>query len=155
MNTQCMRTPRWYFDLLDGMFGPFDLDVAASGTNALCRTYYTESMDGLSQPWRGKVFCNPPFRQAGLWVDKAARSIQSGTCESVTMILPVGCSQRWYQDRVLRGEGYGVEVLCPNRRISFDTPDGTSTDGMNRDTIVVFFCSVPGFSVKSLDVGAS
>lgn len=55
----------------------FDLDPCAPSLPhapwipALRR--YTRASDGLSQPWQGRVFLNPPYgRQAGHWVQRLA-----------------------------------------------------------------------------------
>jgi len=60
-------TPRWVFDEL-GV--EFDLDVAASafGDYVPARRRFTKHDDGLSQPWEGFVWMNPPFSQASPWV---------------------------------------------------------------------------------------
>lgn len=54
-------TPRWIIDTL----GPFDLDPSAAPpevrpfqTAPLC---YTKEDDGLSLPWKGAVWLNPPY----------------------------------------------------------------------------------------------
>lgn len=59
------------FDELDERFGPFDLDVAAAAHNTKCENYFDRATNGLEQPWRGTVWCNPPYSEIGLWVRKA------------------------------------------------------------------------------------
>ena len=63
-------TPKWLFDALDLTF---DLDVACppeGPPHTPCRAYYTQADDGLSQPWHGMVWMNPPFSNANPWVHK-------------------------------------------------------------------------------------
>jgi hypothetical protein len=65
-------TPRVVFDAL-GL--TFDLDVAAppGGVPWIpAARYYTADDDGLAQPWTGRVWCNPPFSDAGPWADRFA-----------------------------------------------------------------------------------
>lgn len=65
-------TPEWVFD---GLGLTFDLDVAApeGGLEWVpAREYYTESDDGLSQPWFGLVWCNPPYSTPAAWCYKWA-----------------------------------------------------------------------------------
>jgi hypothetical protein len=60
-------TPRWVFDAM-GL--EFDLDVAAPPGGPLhvpARRWYTAAEDGLSQPWEGLVWCNPPYSSFGPW----------------------------------------------------------------------------------------
>jgi hypothetical protein len=64
-------TPRWLFQQ---MGVTFDIDVAAP-TNPDHRTvparrYYTEHDDGLTQPWTGLVWCNPPYSHPEPWASK-------------------------------------------------------------------------------------
>jgi hypothetical protein len=66
-------TPRWIFDAAGLVF---DMDVAApvdpSRRTCPARRYLTPLEDGLSTPWEGLVWCNPPYSRAGPWVDRLA-----------------------------------------------------------------------------------
>ena len=67
------ETPQDFFDFLNGIFR-FDLDVCALPENAKCERFYTPEDDGLSQPWDGGVWCNPPYgRDIVHWVKNASR----------------------------------------------------------------------------------
>ena len=53
------------------VLGPFDLDPCAPITRpwATAATHYTREDDGLSKPWHGRVWLNPPFgREAVKWM---------------------------------------------------------------------------------------
>ena len=61
-------TPKWVFDAL-GL--RFDLDVCAPPDGVPwipCDKYFTVADDGLSQPWVGRVWMNPPYSEATPWV---------------------------------------------------------------------------------------
>jgi hypothetical protein len=63
-------TPSWIFEAL-GL--TFDLDVASSDNPYVVvptRRRYTIEDDGLSQPWEGLVWMNPPYSGVTPWVDK-------------------------------------------------------------------------------------
>lgn len=65
-------TPRWVFDAM-GL--RFDLDVAAPVGGAVavpCDRYFTATDDGLSQPWDGLVWCNPPYSNYAPWAERFA-----------------------------------------------------------------------------------
>ena len=93
MNTEIMfssktdmwATPQDFFDMLDSEFG-FTLDACAVRENAKCAAYYTPQQDGLSQPWPGHVWCNPPYgREIGRWVKKAYETAAGGgICRNAT-----------------------------------------------------------------------
>lgn len=70
-------TPQDFFNRLDEEFH-FELDVCALPENAKCEKYYTPADNGLSQPWEGICWCNPPYgRGIGKWVKKLLRAPQS------------------------------------------------------------------------------
>lgn len=93
------ETPQDLFDILDEEFH-FDVDVAATSTNAKCPVYFTKEQDALAQEWPGICFCNPPYGK-GLdrWVRKALESATGGT--TVVMLLPARTDTRWFHDYVL------------------------------------------------------
>jgi hypothetical protein len=67
-------TPRWIFD---AMALRFDLDVAAppgGPWHVPCERYYTAEDDGLSQPWDGLVWCNPPYSNFLPWAERFANT---------------------------------------------------------------------------------
>lgn len=127
---QNYRTPKWLFDQLNSLFGPFKLDAYASHENALCADYFTEK-SGQGH-WRDVTFANPPFKLAGFCAAQALFYHATGGVRSV-LILPVGCSQRWFHKLIEDDAG----ILYPEKRISFNKPDGTPTKGADRDTIIV------------------
>lgn len=72
LDSDAWYTPSWVFE---GMGVTFDLDVASpdGGLPWLpARTYYTVADDGLSLPWEGWVWCNPPYSSPAAWCRKWA-----------------------------------------------------------------------------------
>jgi len=85
-------TPKWIFDAL-GLH--FDIDVASppGGIPWVPKTrYFTRADDGLSQPWEGRIWCNPPFSKPGPWAD---RMVEHGNG-----ILLCGVSKSAWMDRI-------------------------------------------------------
>jgi hypothetical protein len=65
-------TPRWVFDAM-GL--EFDLDVAAppgGPWHVPAWGYFTAKDDGLTQPWDGLVWCNPPYSNYIPWAQRWA-----------------------------------------------------------------------------------
>lgn len=63
-------TPAWVFDALGETF---DLDPASPplGVSRVpVAAVWTKDDDGLTQPWHGFVWCNPPFSLATPWADR-------------------------------------------------------------------------------------
>lgn len=71
-DSQVHITPKWIIDAI----GPFDLDPCAEYPCAYyCAEFiYTEKQNGLAAPWKGLVYCNPPFdrRVVSQWVRRMA-----------------------------------------------------------------------------------
>lgn len=111
--TDLWETPQDFFDQLDKEFD-FDLDTCALEGNAKCTNYYTPEQDGLSLPWTGTVWCNPPYgRQIGKWVEKAARSAAEGA--TVVMLLPARTDTRWFHKYIYQK----AEIRFVSGRLKF------------------------------------
>lgn len=90
-----------FFAKVSERFGGFTLDVAAAPHNAKCERFYTQQDDGLTQPWNGRIWCNPPYSGLGDWLAKAWAEWSSGRSELIVMLLPANrTEQRWWQDHV-------------------------------------------------------
>ena len=107
MNTDVMfssatdnwSTPQDFFDKLNDEFH-FTLDVCADETNHKCEHYYTKEIDGLSRPWIGTIWCNPPYgRKIGEWVRRAYLSSNIGSA-TVVMLLPARTDTRWFHEYI-------------------------------------------------------
>ena len=107
MNTEVMfssatdnwSTPQDFFDQLNDEFH-FTLDVCADENNHKCEHYYTKEIDGLSRPWVGTVWCNPPYgRKIGEWIRRAYLSSNIGSA-TVVMLLPARTDTRWFHDYI-------------------------------------------------------
>lgn len=102
------ETPAELFAELDRIFGGFNLDPCATAANAKCARYFTRGDDGLSQPWSGKVFMNPPYGRAiGHWVKKAWSESLAGAL--VVCLLPARVDTRWWHEYAKRGHVYFLQ----------------------------------------------
>ena len=137
MNTELMfssktdlwETPKDLFDKLNNEFH-FTLDVCATPENAKCDSFYTKEQDGLSQPWEGVVWCNPPYgKQIGSWVRKGFFASISGN--TVVMLLPARTDTRWFHEYI-----YGkAEIRFIRGRLKF----GGSKNSAPFPSMVVVF----------------
>ena len=113
--SQVHLTPRWIIDAL----GPFDLDPCAADPRPWdCAVEnYTESDDGLSQPWFGRVWLNPPFDryQVGRWVQKLADHGNG------IALLHARTETDWFQPIWKQASA----ILFMRQRIKFCRTDGT------------------------------
>ena len=94
------ETPKYLFDKISSIFN-FSLDVCALPENAKCENYYTPKDDGLSKPWIGGVWCNPPYgREISSWVKKAYEESQKEYNSFVLMLLPARTDTKWWWEYV-------------------------------------------------------
>lgn len=121
-------TPEWYtppeyIGLARQVLGTIDLDPASNATAQAwiqAGHFYTKEDDGLSQPWFGRVWCNPPYGSpevrlmARSFLEKAIASDQKGELQAAVFLLNrTGAS--WYKDCLQR-----VHAVCEvKRRIAF------------------------------------
>jgi phage N-6-adenine-methyltransferase len=120
-------TPPELFDPLNAVYR-FTLDVAASRHNARCARYFTRAEDGLTQPWTGSVWCNPPYSDLYAWTGKAWSEWLSGRVASIVMLLPANRpEQRWWQEYVepFRDQGGPLSVRFLPGRPRFIMPGQT------------------------------
>ena len=75
---------------------------------------WTEADDGLSRPWRGLVFVNPPYSRAlPRWVAKCWTEANAGAV--VVGLVPSRTDTRWWHDHVA-GE---ADVIMLKGRLKF------------------------------------
>jgi site-specific DNA-methyltransferase (adenine-specific) len=93
-------TPQWLAGQLAAEFGPFDLDPAATAENAKAPRFYTAAVDGLSQPWHGRVFCNPPYGKVSTpaWLAKARAEVDLGHAARVVCLVPARVGTAWWRE---------------------------------------------------------
>ena len=126
------ETPQYFFHELDLEFR-FDVDVCAVESNAKVKNYFSPDVDGLSVPWKGSCWCNPPYdKTIGNWVQKAYQTAQAG---STVVCLVSGRSNdtKWFHRYVMRAS----EIRFIKDRIHFGL-NGIFKRGNISNLLVVF-----------------
>jgi phage N-6-adenine-methyltransferase len=101
--TDDWATPPEFFQKLNDRFGPFDLDVCATPSNAKCGRYYTNKENGLEQEWVGRCWMNPPYgREIGSWMKKAWEASKAGAL--VVCLVPARTDTAWWHNYAQRGK---------------------------------------------------
>jgi phage N-6-adenine-methyltransferase len=116
-------TPACYIDAVHAALGGIDLDPASSEiANATVRAkrFYTAEDDGLSHPWIGRVYLNPPYgRLAGAFVERLADEHETGRVTAAIVLVNAHCTDTAWFQRLWSG------VLCfTDHRIDFERPSG-------------------------------
>jgi len=98
------ETPVSLLEALASVFGRFSLDPCAprkSRVRVKARVHLTPDDDGLSVPWHGTVFVNPPYgRGLARWVEKAHHEVRSGHAKAVVALLPARPDTAYWHDHV-------------------------------------------------------
>ena len=63
-------------------------------------TIYTEHDDGLTQPWHGRVWLNPPYSAPAPWIEKLADHGNG------VALLPNDSATKWWHQHVTRGDAW-------------------------------------------------
>lgn len=137
-------TPQFLFDMLNDEFH-FTLDVCANEYNYKCPNYFTKEQDGLSQPWTGTVWMNPPYgRGIDKWLRKAYLSKLEGTL--CVCLIPSRTDTRWWHDYVMRAS----EIRFLTKRLKFE---GAKHGAPFPSAIVVFDPKhIGGVKVRSFKI---
>ena len=100
------------------VLGPFDLDPCAAPDPRPWPTaarHYTAADDGLRQPWAGRVWLNPPYSAAGIWLQRLVQH-RTGTA-----LIFARTDTAAVQEHVLL---QSTAVLFIRGRVRFHHPDG-------------------------------
>jgi len=95
-------TPREWAETARDLFGgTIDLDPASHpAANMLVRAkrIYTPREDGTIQPWRGKVWCNPPYSAALVraFAEKARYEYENGNADEVLLLVNNCTDTSWF-----------------------------------------------------------
>jgi len=123
--------------------GPFDLDVCARPETTKAPAFYTKNDDGLVMPWRGRVWCNPPYSDPGPWVRRAALYTYEQRhatrldllVRDVVMLLPASTDTAWFHKWVLPY----ADLRFLRGRIKFLGPDGKPRGTPKAGSIMAYY----------------
>jgi len=120
-------TPPSFVRPIAETLGGFDLDPASGAESApLADERYTEADDGLTSPWFGTVWVNPPFSEKERWVRRARAQVADGNVETAVVLLPVDTSTSLFHDCVADAD----LLWFKNGRLVFDGGDRNPSFGI-------------------------
>jgi phage N-6-adenine-methyltransferase len=119
------ETPDDLFASLDREFR-FTIDVCATAGNRKVETFYSKEDDALTQPWNGRVWCNPPYKR-GLtekFIKKGVDEVSSNeACELAVFLLPSRTDTQWFHECIWDSAAHhprtGVEMRLLRGRVKF------------------------------------
>jgi len=131
-------TPEQYLEAVRGVLGGIDLDPAScaeANKTVMAETYYDANQDGLSQPWRGRIFLNPPYGSAGPpFIERLISELKSGNVtEAVVLVNSHATETSWFQPL------FGGVLCFTDHRIDFVSPTGEAQCGSTHGSCFVYF----------------
>lgn len=147
-------TPAPWIARVLSVLGEIDLDPASSeSANRVvgASEFYTEQDDGLSQAWRGRVFCNPPYKApvCGLFAEKLRNEYASDAVPAGILLTNNCTDTAWFQDTAS-----ACSAICfPRGRIAFYNDDGQSNAPTNGPAFFYFGAETGRFGEVFGEVG--
>jgi phage N-6-adenine-methyltransferase len=122
-------TPPAYVEAARAVLGGFDLDPASSpAANQIVQAaqYFTRDDDGLTQPWHGRVWMNPPYAPPllGQFVNRLVEHIKTGDVAEAIVLVNNATETDWFLELA-----EVASLICfPSSRVKFWQP-GTDERG--------------------------
>lgn len=123
--------------------GEIDLDPASheiAQQTVKAKQFFTAADDGLSQPWFGRVWLNPPYNRALLapFVTKLIVEVTCGRVEQAILLTHNYTDTEWFHDAA-----NAADVICfPRGRVRFLSPAGDECSPTQGQTFFYFGKSV-------------
>ena len=142
-DTDIWGTPKWVLDLARSVMGDIDLDPCTQGSNPTQATrFFTEQDNGLIQPWRGRVWMNPPYNKPLPWIQRLVEFYQSGDVVSAIALVKSGqlnnhgTGELIHKSAAAKGDWKG--------RLKFDSlREGRTTKPPDFDVRLIYWGSEP------------
>jgi hypothetical protein len=132
------QTPEWIIEAIEEHHGTINTDPSQGpGTEIGDTRNFDEDDDGLSQPWLGTVFCNPPFSMKEDFLEKAVNESSRKEVGTIFVVTP-DCTDTktiWHE-HIAPDANY---VWFSYGRISYLRPDGEKVGSPTFGTAISVF----------------
>lgn len=134
-------TPAQYVEAARELMGGIDVDPASNElANQVIQAerYYTRRDNGLFQPWRGRVWLNPPYgfdngvSNQEVWTRQLIERFTAGLVSEAVLLVNANTEAKWFQPL------YDYLICFTNHRIRFYNADGDSSQPTQGNALVYF-----------------
>lgn len=130
-NSNEWYTPTKYIEAARSVMDRIDLDPAScEKANQIVRAsrYYTEQENGLTRPWSGRIWLNPPYSASPAipmpqftWAQKLLTYYHRGQVEQAVLLIMACVKQKWFHDLWAMID---APICFTSKRIYFLRPAG-------------------------------
>lgn len=147
-------TPGFIVDAARGAMGGIDLDPASTPeANEVvgAARFYTVDDDGLSRPWEGRVWVNPPYGQPTMtrFCERAVAEHRDGNATAVCVITNNATETAWWQHLATAASA----VCFLTGRVRFWYPERPSFAPLQGQTVVYLGATPDAFGAAFSALG--
>jgi len=132
-------TPAELITLAREVMGDIDCDPATSAVaneTVKAKTYYTAQTDGLTKPWHGRVWMNPPYAQPLIrdFCSAATAKFEQGEISQAIVLVNNATETAWFQQLLTTS----TAVCFLRGRVKFVDPQGNPNGAPLQGQAIVY-----------------